>query len=239
MTIVAGGTRGASASTMSRLSLPERFARSMGAARKQATRRDGTTNIFQIRPAEMGDMDSIIGLIDEAASWLGREKNTDQWRRPWPDREARDRRIRRGIKSGRTWIVEDRSGPGGPRGTLVGTVSCGLGGNKKLWNRRERDESAVYISRLIISRKYAHRGIGASLINWAGLRGLQGWKAQWIRVDVWTSNLELQAYYKAQSFSHVRTCDFDNPWEYPSAALFQKPTTDIAHADATRFQEVH
>ena len=26
---------------------------------------------------------------------------------------------------------------------------------------------------------------------------------------------KLQAYYKAQKFAHVRTCDFDDPWEVP------------------------
>ena len=96
-------------------------------------------------------MPSIIGLIDDTAQWLQTEKNSDQWQRPWPDRPARDQRIRRGIKVARTWTVENDDG-------LVGTVSFGRGGNKKLWTLRERNQPAVYVSRLIVSRAMLAKG---------------------------------------------------------------------------------
>jgi ribosomal protein S18 acetylase RimI-like enzyme len=178
----------------------------------------------------MDDMPSIIGLIDDAAQWLRTEKNSDQWQRPWPDEPSRDQRIRRGIKVARTWMVENDDG-------LVGTVSFGRGGNKKLWTLRERNQPAVYVSRLILSRRHAGEGIGADLIDWAGQRGVTGWGAEWIRVDVWTSNEALQAYYKRQGFTHLRTWQFNDPWDYPSAAVFQKKTADIDSVAATRFQE--
>jgi GNAT superfamily N-acetyltransferase len=203
-------------------------------ARRDQTRRGRMKELFQIRPAQMRDMTCIIGLIDEAAGWLAAAKGTDQWQRPWPNEPARDQRIRRGIKVGRTWIVEDRNEPADSPRRLIGTVSCGRGGNKKLWTRRERNEPAVYISRLIVSRLHAGRGLGATLMNWAGLRGVRQWGAEWLRLDVWTTNLDLQSYYKAQKFNHVRTWDFDDPWEYPSAALFQKPAIEIDLADANR-----
>jgi ribosomal protein S18 acetylase RimI-like enzyme len=183
-------------------------------------------------------MGAIIGLINEAAGWLKTEKGTDQWQRPWPDQAARDQRIRRGIKLRRTWIVEDWTEPVGSPRRLVATVSCGRGGNKKLWTQRERNEPAVYISRLIVSRQHKGRGVGAALINWASLRGIQQWGAECTRLDVWTTNLDLQAYYKAQKFMHVRTCDFEDWWEYPSAALFQKPAADVDPDDTRLFQEV-
>ena len=176
-------------------------------------------------------MPSIIGLIDDAAEWLQTEKKSDQWRRPWPDEPARDQRIRRGIKAARTWMVENDH-------ELAGTVSFGRGGNKKLWTLRERNQPAVYVSRLIVSRRHAGEGIGADLIDWVGQRGALGWGAEWIRVDVWTSNDALQAYYKRQGFAHVRTWQFNDPWDYPSAALFQKPTADINAAAPARFQEL-
>ncbi len=205
--------------------------------RREETRKSRMKDTFQIRPAQLSDMPAIIGLIDQAAGWLHAEKGTDQWQRPWPDLAARDQRVRRGIKKGRTWIVENLSEPKASRRRLVGTVSCGPGGNPKLWTQRERSEPAVYISRLIVSRQYKGSGIGAALINWAGLRGIRHWRAQCVRLDVWTTNLELQAYYKAQKFGHVRTCDFDDPWEYPSAALFQKSAADVDPKDAKLFRE--
>jgi hypothetical protein len=74
--------------------------------------------------------------------------------------------------------------------------------------------------------------VGAALINWASRRGIKEWHAKYIRLDVWTTNLDLQAYYKAQKFDHIRTCDFDNPWDYPSAALFQRKAADFDAKDA-------
>jgi ribosomal protein S18 acetylase RimI-like enzyme len=198
------------------------------------TRRDSghqlTGQALQIRPARMDDMPSILGLIDDAAQWLQTEKKSDQWKRPWPDEPSRDQRIRRDIKVARTWIVENDDG-------LVGTVSFGRGGSKKLWTERERNQPAIYVSRLIVSRRHASDGIGADLIDWAGQCGALGWDAEWIRVDVWTSNDALQAYYRRRGFMHVRTWPYD-PRDYPSAALFQKPTEDINAAAATRFREV-
>ncbi len=234
MTLFATDTGQAAAGLTPLFLAPARFI-----ARREETRKGRMKESFQIRPAQKSDMRAIIGLIDEAARWLNAEKGTDQWQRPWPDLAARNQRIRRGIKRHRTWIVEDCSEPADGTRRLVGTVSCGRGGNRKLWTLRERNEPAVYISRLIVNRQHASRGIGAALINWAGLRGLRNWDAQWIRVDVWTTNEELQAYYKAQKFTHLKTWTFDDPWEYPSAAVFQKPTAEIDLAAANLFQEVN
>jgi ribosomal protein S18 acetylase RimI-like enzyme len=215
-----------------------RLVRVIGITRRPGTNKDWPQPLFHIRPARLSDMAAIIGLIDEAAGWLKAEKHTDQWQRPWPDRPARDQRIRRGIKKGRTWIVEDWAEPLDSPRRLVATVSCGRGGNKKLWTQRERKKEAVYISRLIVSREHKGRGVGAALINWASLRGIGEWGAECTRLDVWTDNLGLQAYYKEQQFEHIRTCDFDDPWEYPSAALFQKPASEVDAKDARLFQEV-
>ena len=101
--------------------------------------RTGRHPDFHIRPADRSHMNSIIGLINEAARWLKAYKDTDQWQRPWPNQTARDQRIHRGIKLGRTWIVEDLTEPVASPRQLVATVSCGRGGNRKLWTQRERN----------------------------------------------------------------------------------------------------
>jgi hypothetical protein len=44
-------------------------------------------------------------------------------------------------------------------------------------------------------------------------------------------------YYKSQGFEHLRTLEFHNPWDCPSAALFQKPTAEIDAAATARFTE--
>jgi Acetyltransferase (GNAT) family len=188
-------------------------------------------DILLIRPAAVDDMKTIISLIDQTAAWLG-TKGTDQWAKPWPNEPARDGRVSRGIHTGGTWIVEARGEP-------VATVTYRQNGNQKLWTIQEQRDPAVYVSRLIVSRERAGDEIGAALIDWVGYRALKAWKAQWIRIDVWTTNIALQNYYKERKFRSVRVCEFEDPDSYPSAALFQKPTAEIDEAAAARFAVVN
>ncbi len=185
------------------------------------------TENLEIRPAVAGDMKTIIGLIDEARAWLP-TRGTDQWARPWPTEAARDARVRRGLRERNTWMVMDD-------GAAIATVTSRKYGNQKLWTAGEQREPAVYVSRLIVSRAYSGNQIGSGLLDWAGYRALQSWQAQWIRIDVWTTNLALHEYYEKRGFRHVRICEFDDPDSYPSAALFQKPTTEIDERAVARF----
>ncbi len=189
------------------------------------------TASHRVRRATPADMTAILDLINWSAKWLREYKNTDQWARPWPSESARDARVKRGIRDGRTWMVEDR------QGALVGTVTYREKGNPKLWTRGELREPAVYVSRLIVAREHAGDHLGSAMLDWAGQRGRQQWGAASTRVDVWTTNYGLHAYYLKNGFSHLRTLDFNDSWEYPSAALFQKPTAAIDEASAARFEE--
>jgi len=188
------------------------------------------TPTYRIRPATADDMPAILGLIDSSAAWLRKHKNTNQWAKPWPDEKTRDGRITRGIARRETWMVEDG-------GALAGTLTYRNRANPDLWTDTELNEQrAVYVSRLIVDRAYAGQGLGAALIDWAGLRGIQEWQADWIRVDVWTSNVGLHNYYKGQHFEYVRTVEVEHEWDYPSAVLFQKPTMEIDSASAAKFE---
>jgi len=189
-----------------------------------------STYRYKIRRAERADMPAILGLIGSAAKWLQAYKDTDQWARPWPDEVSRDARVELGIKDGLTWIAEDSAG------ALAATVTCREHGNDILWTPGEQAEPAVYVSRLIVSRELAGRGIGAALIDWAGVLGIELWQANWIRVDVWTTNVALHGYYRGQGFEYLRTLKFEDYWEYPSAALFQKPTAKVDVGAAGRFE---
>lgn len=189
-----------------------------------------TEDLLCIRPAAIDDMKTIIGMISQAAAWLG-GKGIDQWATPWPSETARDARVLWGIRSGKTWIAEDGQEP-------VATITYRQHGHQKLWTPQEQRDPAVYVSQLIVNREYAGNEIGVALTDWAGGRALRIWRALWIRVDVWTTNLALHNYYEKRKFRFVRTCQFDEPHSYPSAALFQKPTAEIdGEAAAARFAE--
>jgi ribosomal protein S18 acetylase RimI-like enzyme len=190
-----------------------------------------TPSTYRIRPAVPDDVPAILRLIGSSAAWLAEYKMTDQWARPWPNRDERDARVAQGILDHLTWMVEDSEG------VLIGTVTCREHGNEMLWTEAELAEPAAYVSRLIVSRDHAGQGIGAALIHWAGARAVHEWGADWIRVDVWTTNAALHQYYKDQGFEHMRTLEFPDPWQYPSAALFQKPAAGINTELAGRFKE--
>lgn len=211
------------------LSARVRPQRSPGTGRPASNGAMETT--YRIRRAVADDMTAVLCLYDSAAGWLQQEKHTNQWARPWPTKTAMDARVANGISHGLTWMVEDN-------GALVGTITCRERGTDYLWEDDELEDPAVYVSRLIVSRDHAGLGIGAALIDWAGERAAREWAANWIRVDVWTTNTDLHEYYKNQGFTHLRTKEVPTEWEYPSAALFQKPTADINRVAAARFKEV-
>ena len=118
---------------------------------------------------------------------------------------------------------------------LFRSVTCNPTGNRRLWPLDEQAESAVYIARLIVSRSHAGERIGEALVDWAGACARRSWGAQWIRIDVWTTNTALHNYYEKQKFAPVRICQFDDPNAYPSAALFQKSASGIDLDAAARF----
>jgi ribosomal protein S18 acetylase RimI-like enzyme len=183
--------------------------------------------MFQVRLATPADLPLILRMIDDAAEWL-QTQDTDQWATPWPNREERDARIVRGLLSGRTWIAEDYQIP-------VGTVSCSPEGDAELWTPAELRAPAAYMSRLIVSRKYAGTGTGSRLADWAGARAQAEYGAQSLRIDVWTTNERLHSYYARQGFHFLRVCP--DP-DYPSGALFSKPMASIPCTAGSLFWEI-
>jgi ribosomal protein S18 acetylase RimI-like enzyme len=183
--------------------------------------------MFQVRLATPHDLPAILDLIDGAAEWL-RTKDTDQWARPWPDKDERDLRVLRGLLACRTWLVEDYGIP-------VATVTYRPDSHSGLWTEREMSEPAGYMSRLVVSRKYAGTAIGATLTDWAGARARAEFGAEYLRIDVWTTNVRLHSYYEAHGFHFLR---FHSDLSYPSSALFYKKTADIDPAVIGAFSEI-
>jgi GNAT superfamily N-acetyltransferase len=60
-------------------------------------------------------LDHVIGLVREAAEWLG-GIGTDQWRKPWPDRTGQRERLLNDLLKGKTWLVRDGE-------TIVATIT--------------------------------------------------------------------------------------------------------------------
>jgi GNAT superfamily N-acetyltransferase len=168
--------------------------------------------------AEKKHIPIIIGLLDEAANWLHKDKRSDQWPRPHPAPHKRYERLSQGITAQCTWI-------GWADDTPVATITAEEKGDPTLWTEEELEQPATYIHRLVVSRDYAGQALGAELLTWAALRAARYYGARWIRLDAWTTNTALHAYYKRQGFKLIRC---SNAPTNPSGSLFQKPIDETA-----------
>jgi GNAT superfamily N-acetyltransferase len=181
-----------------------------------------------LRRASTHDYRAVTILRAEARHWL-RTRSTDQWAEPWPNEDGLEQRILDAIRAGRTWIAWDSAAP-------VATITASPN-HHEIWPEENRRDLAVYIRRLVVSRdpRYAGHGLGAQLLDWAGLRANREYGARWVRVDVWTTNTRLHDYYRDQGFEFCGFCEWIA--DYPSAALFQKPIDEIKPLDEPLFRE--
>jgi GNAT superfamily N-acetyltransferase len=171
--------------------------------------------------ARNADVPTIAGLIQEAANWL-RTKDTDQWARPWPDQAGLENRIKASIRLRTTWICWHDATP-------AATITADPR-EDPYWSDVHRGEPAVYVHRLVVSRKYAGEGLGAALLDWAGDTARREHGAAWIRVSAWTTNRSLHDYYRRQGFFFI---GFHADGSYPSGARFEKPTVGIPPAGSS------
>ena len=167
-----------------------------------------------------GDLDAVSGLVREAAEWLRSSKDTDQWATPWPDRIRHRERMLNDLLKGKTWLVWDGE-------TAVATITVDTDepvdlNEQPVWPEPERHRSAIYVRRIVVARDHAGCGLGAALLNWAAHVAKRDYRAALIRIDVWTTNLELHAYYEGQHFIRLPDSDRMLLLDYPSQALFER-----------------
>ena len=174
-----------------------------------------------IRCASPDNLPAVLELIDEAKMWLP-SKKTNQWSKDWADQKGRKRsdRVQASLAQGTTWIVtvtyEKQT-------YAVATVTIEPKANPLVWDRPgDLDDSAVYLSRLVVARRFGGLRIGAALLNWACDHARHRYQAELVRIDVWTRNFSLHSYYLAQGFRGQEYC---RDTSYPSRARFQRSTS--------------
>lgn len=165
-----------------------------------------------LRQAAPDELDVILELLSDSIRWL-QGMGIDQWASPWPDETARNERIAQDLADGKTWLILD--------GTKVaGTITIDPV-NNGIWPAHKCREKAVYVRKVIIRRHYAGLGLGARLFDWAADVAGRVHQARWIRIDVWTTNGRLHAYYRRLGFRFRYLADDPS---YPSRALFERST---------------
>jgi ribosomal protein S18 acetylase RimI-like enzyme len=175
---------------------------------------------LNIRGAVRRDQPAVLELIDEAKLWLP-SKYTDQWSKDWADQKGRKRsdRVQASLAQGTTWIVTVTHEM---HTYAVATVTIEPKANPLVWDRSgDLDASAVYLSRLVVARRFAGLKIGTAILNWACDHARHRYQAELVRIDVWTRNFALHSYYRAQGF---RSQEYCQDTSYPSRARFQRST---------------
>jgi GNAT superfamily N-acetyltransferase len=175
---------------------------------------------FALRLGVPGDLDEVHGLVREAAAWLRTSKDTDQWSTPWPDAAGQRERILNDLVKDKTWLVWNDM-------TAVATITVDTDGpldlnEQPVWPPHISQEPALYVRRVVVSRAYAGLGIGAALLDWAAGLARTDHHVGLIRIDVWTTNLALHAYYENQRFSRRAGRDPRELPDYPAQALFER-----------------
>lgn len=177
-------------------------------------------HLFALRLAMPGDLYRVRRLVGEAAEWLRKREDTDQWAKPWPDRAGQKERILNDMIKGKTWLLWDDTFPAGT--ITIDTEEPLAADDRPVWPEHKRHEPAIYVRRVIVSRDYAGLGLGASLLDWAADVAKIDYGVTLIRVDVWTTNLNLHTYYERQRFMRRQGRDPQELGNYPSQALFER-----------------
>ncbi|MFE2529027.1 GNAT family N-acetyltransferase [Streptomyces sp. NPDC059382] len=146
-----------------------------------------------ITRAEEADLHRLLRFRTDSAAWL-RPLGTDQWSQPFPAEH-----ILSSIRAGEVFLIKEVAG-----GDAAATVTLDEDADSRLWTPEERVAPALYVHKLTVDRKYAGIGLGARILDWAGDRAARA-GAEWLRLDAWTTNPQLQSYYRTQKFEHVRT----------------------------------
>jgi GNAT superfamily N-acetyltransferase len=143
--------------------------------------------------------------------------------------------MRNDLITGKTWFVWDDVNVAGT--VTLDTEEPLTAHGKPVWPAHRRHELALYVRRMIVRRAYAGLGIGAALLDWSASVAKTGHGATLIRVDVWTTNLGLQAYYERQRFLRCEGRDPQELDDYPAQALFERTADQAGSAHADLFVE--
>ncbi|MCX4673623.1 GNAT family N-acetyltransferase [Streptomyces sp. NBC_01381] len=155
-------------------------------------------------------------LRTEAEEWLA-AAGIDQWRAPG-FRERALAKWHADIEAGRTWVAVDNTDE------VLATVTLAPA-DRDFWTDDDIPESALYVAKLITARSTGGKHLGGRLLDWVGsVAREQG--LSWVRLDCWRANTQLQKYYFAEGFTHVRT---EAPEHRLSGWMAQRPASVVMH----------
>ncbi|MEC3954992.1 GNAT family N-acetyltransferase [Nocardia sp. CDC153] len=176
-----------------------------------------------LRPACLADLGTITRFRLQRTSWLA-ARGSDQWTRAGRGLpiETFVRSVAHAVRNGETWIAEID-------GEAAGTITVNDRADENLWSPGELAD-AVIIHYMIVDLRFAGNRIGESLLAHAAhLARLE--HRSWVRLDAWTTNEDLHAYYRRSGFRLSRIAGPEATG--PSRALFERRTATWPHPALT------
>ncbi|MET9466602.1 GNAT family N-acetyltransferase [Streptomyces sp. NPDC006544] len=172
--------------------------------------------------AEEADLPRLLKFRTDASAWLS-ELGTDQWAKPFPASH-----ILASVRRGEVYLAKEHL-----EKDAAATITLDRDADLSVWTPTEAAENAMYVHKLAVDRAYAGTGLGTQLLDWAGDEAARrGFR--WLRLDAWTTNSRLQAYYMAHGFTHVRT---NTDAQVVSGWAAQRPSRHAEHGFDVRHLE--
>jgi GNAT superfamily N-acetyltransferase len=148
---------------------------------------------MRIREGGPQDAALVLGMFDSAVAWLSGQGRTGQWgQAPFTGDERRERQVGEWAAGGGMRIAEVAGGAAGC--VVVGAANAYVS---------PAPVPELYVQALVTDHRYAGRGVGRALLEWAheeaGQRGVRV-----LRVDCYAGDDQrLVGYYEGCGFTRV------------------------------------
>jgi GNAT superfamily N-acetyltransferase len=163
----------------------------------------GVASEIRIIKAQLGDLDRVLEILDEASRWISSKGFETRW---LPSPSFRQT-IKDNIERGEVYVVKDLK-------NTVGTITLQWS-DTKFWGDLPLD--AGYIHKLAITRSSAGQRLGFRLLRWAEDKARAEGK-RFLRLDCLASNKTIRDYYEKAGFTYVRDKEMPG-WK---ASLYEK-----------------
>jgi protein-tyrosine phosphatase len=141
----------------------------------------------EVSPAKPADIDTVLGILDEAAEWVIANRLPSAWK---PGEFSRQTFLDQ-IAQGEVYLARV---DGQPVGTFV------LQWSDTFW-WGERPPDACYFHKFAVRPSLAGRGIGLEMLRWAEERTRSAGK-KFLRLNCIAADQKIRDYYERAGFIH-------------------------------------
>jgi GNAT superfamily N-acetyltransferase len=173
---------------------------------------------MDVAVAAESELETVLGIMDEAAAWLHSVGISEQWPRSFSADHGSVQEWKAFVAAGTVYLGKL---DGAAMSSVVLEVHPFSHPVEPTWPDGALD--AVLLYRLAVRRSVAGTGVAADLLAWAaGFTRQQG--KQELRLDCWAGNTRLKRYYKEAGFEYRGDVDLtDSRGRAYSVSRFARP----------------